>query len=189
MARTASSSRCWGSALRRESSAGAQVKRRCSWASVSWLPQLELQLGSHFTPQRRCGQGCLTTCCPNTAEGAVELVQLCLVGVQHLGSWLGFEPHLTFSCPNLNKGKLEEKRVRLTTFTVSNTGRRCVFSNVSSKRLHGRMHSRIGCICLTFPHCVFSNVSSDCMPQRMHSRIGCIFLFSPLGSQMSPRIA
>ena len=117
MARTASSSRCWGSALRRESSAGAQVKRRCSWASVSWLPQLELQLGSHFTPQRRCGQGCLTTCCPNTAEGAVELVQLCLVGVQHLGSWLGFEPHLTFSCPNLNKGKLEEKRVRLTTFT------------------------------------------------------------------------
>ena len=114
MARTASSSRCWGSALRRESSAGAQVKRRCSWASVSWLPQLELQLGSHFTPQRRCGQGCLTTCCPNTAEGAVELVQLCLVGVQHLGSWLGFEPHLTFSCPNLNKGKLEEKRVRLT---------------------------------------------------------------------------
>ena len=119
MARTASSSRCWGSALRRESSAGAQVKRRCSWASVSWLPQLELQLGSHFTPQRRCGQGCLTTCCPNTAEGAVELVQLCLVGVQHLGSWLGFEPHLTFSCPNLNKGKLEEKRVRLTTFTIS----------------------------------------------------------------------
>ena len=118
MARTASSSRCWGSALRRESSAGAQVKRRCSWASVSWLPQLELQLGSHFTPQRRCGQGCLTTCCPNTAEGAVELVQLCLVGVQHLGSWLGFEPHLTFSCPNLNKGKLEEKRVRLTTFTT-----------------------------------------------------------------------
>ena len=117
MARTASSSRCWGSALRRESSAGAQVKRRCSWASVSWLPQLELQLGSHFTPQRRCGQGCLTTCCPNTAEGAVELVQLCLVGVQHHGSWLGFEPHLTFSCPNLNKGKLEEKRVRLTTFT------------------------------------------------------------------------
>ena len=121
MARTASSSRCWGSALRRESSAGAQVKRRCSWASVSWLPQLELQLGSHFTPQRRCGQGCLTTCCPNTAEGAVELVQLCLVGVQHLGSWLGFEPHLTFSCPNLNKGKLEEKRVRLTTFTFSNS--------------------------------------------------------------------
>ena len=121
MARTASSSRCWGSALRRESSAGAQVKRRCSWASVSWLPQLELQLGSHFTPQRRCGQGCLTTCCPNTAEGAVELVQLCLVGVQHLGSWLGFEPHLTFSCPNLNKGKLEEKRVRLTTFTLSQT--------------------------------------------------------------------
>ena len=118
MARTASSSRCWGSALRRESSAGAQVKRRCSWASVSWLPQLELQLGSHFTPQRRCGQGCLTTCCPNTAEGAVELVQLCLVGVQHLGSWLGFEPHLTFSCPNLNKGKLEEKRVRLTTFII-----------------------------------------------------------------------
>ena len=117
MARTASSSRCWGSALRRESSAGAQVKRRCSWASVSWLPQLELQLGSHFTPQRRCGQGCLTTCCPNTAEGAVELVQLCLVGVQHLGSWLGFEPHLTFSCPNLNKEKLEEKRVRLTKAT------------------------------------------------------------------------
>ena len=121
MARTASSSRCWGSTLRRESSAGAQVRRRCSWASVSWLPQLELQLGSHFTPQRRCGQGCLTTCCPNTAEGAVELVQLCLVGVQHLGSWLGFEPHLTFSCPNLNKRKLEEKRVRLTTFTLSNS--------------------------------------------------------------------
>ena len=52
----------------------------------------------------------------------------------------------------------------------------CVFSNVSSKRLHERMHSHIGYICLAFLHCAFSNVSSNCLHQKRHSRIGCICL-------------
>ena len=56
----------------------------------------------------------------------------------------------------------------------------CGFSNVSSNCLHQRMHSDTGCICLTFLHCVFSNVSSNRLHKRIHSRIGCIFLFSPL---------
>ena len=50
----------------------------------------------------------------------------------------------------------------------------CVFSNVSSKRLHDRMHSHIGCISLTFRHCVFSNVSSNRLHKRMHNHNGCI---------------
>ena len=52
----------------------------------------------------------------------------------------------------------------------------CAFSNVSSKPLHNRIQSHIGCICLTFLHCAFSNVSSNCLPDRMHSHIGCICL-------------
>ena len=53
---------------------------------------------------------------------------------------------------------------------------RCVFSNVSSNHLTGRMHSRIGCIFLIFHHCVFSNVSSSRLPEWMQSCIGCICL-------------
>ena len=51
-----------------------------------------------------------------------------------------------------------------------------VFSNVSSKCLHRRMRSHIGCICSTFLRCVFSNVSSIDLPNRMHSHTGCIRL-------------
>ena len=39
----------------------------------------------------------------------------------------------------------------------------CVFLNGPSNRLHGRMQSRTGCICLTFLHCVFLNAVSDCL--------------------------
>ena len=51
-----------------------------------------------------------------------------------------------------------------------------MFSNVSSNGLHWRMHSHIGCICLTFLHCVFSNVSSNRLRDMMHTHIGCICL-------------
>ena len=34
----------------------------------------------------------MTSSCPNTTEGAVELVQLRLVGVQHLDVDWGFDP-------------------------------------------------------------------------------------------------
>ena len=50
----------------------------------------------------------------------------------------------------------------------------CVFSNVSLNGLHERMHSHIGCICLTFLHCELSYVSLTCLSQRMHSHIDCI---------------
>ena len=53
---------------------------------------------------------------------------------------------------------------------------RCVFSNVSSNLLPEKMHSHIGCTCLTFLHYAFSNVSSNCLPEKMHSHIGCIYL-------------
>ena len=43
----------------------------------------------------------------------------------------------------------------------------CVFSNVSSNDLPGRMHSHNGHICLTFLHCVFSSASANCLPRRM----------------------
>ena len=50
------------------------------------------------------------------------------------------------------------------------------------------LHSRIGCICLTFLHCVFSNVSSNRLHKRIHSRIGCIFfIFPTAGFQMTPQ--
>ena len=39
----------------------------------------------------------MTSSRPDPTEGAVELVQLRLVGVQHLDLGWGFEPHLTFS--------------------------------------------------------------------------------------------
>ena len=62
----------------------------------------------------------------------------------------------------------------------------CGFSNVSSNCLHQRMHSDTGCICLTFLHCVFSNVSSNRLHKRIHSRIGCIFfIFPTAGFQMT----
>ena len=50
----------------------------------------------------------------------------------------------------------------------------CVFLNVPSKRLNRRMQSYIGCICLIFLLYVLSNVSSNGLPQRMHSHIDCI---------------
>ena len=50
----------------------------------------------------------------------------------------------------------------------------CEFSNVSTKRLHKRMYSYIGCICCAFLHCAFSNVSSTRLPEMMHSHTGCI---------------
>ena len=37
----------------------------------------------------------------------------------------------------------------------------CVFSNVSSNGVLGRMHNHIGYICSTFLHCVFSNAYSN----------------------------
>ena len=52
----------------------------------------------------------------------------------------------------------------------------CAFSDVSSNCLPVRMHSHIGCICLTFLHCAFSNVSSNCLHKRKQSHIGCICL-------------
>merc|ERR1712213_197341 len=65
----------------------------------------------------------------------------------------------------------------------------CAFSNVSSYRLPEKMHSRIGCIYLTFLHCAFSNVASNCLHGRRHSHIGCIFLASLLCAlpQMFPQ--
>ena len=52
----------------------------------------------------------------------------------------------------------------------------CAFSNASSKSLHERMQSHIGCICLTFLHCAFSNVSSNGLHEKRHSHIGYICL-------------
>ena len=71
--------------------------------------------------------------------------------------------------------------------------------------------NHIDCICFTFLHCVFSNGSSNRLPEKMHSRIGCIhmtyisvrfqiwrskvalvafvWLFSTVCFQMSPQIA
>ena len=50
------------------------------------------------------------------------------------------------------------------------------FACVSQVGLPEWMHSRIGCICLTFPHCVFSYVCSNRLHMRMHNHIGCICL-------------
>ena len=52
----------------------------------------------------------------------------------------------------------------------------CVFLNVSSDVLPGKMHIRIGCICLVLLHCVFSNVSSNCLLEQMHNHRDCICL-------------
>ena len=53
----------------------------------------------------------------------------------------------------------------------------CVFLNVSSKNLCGRLRSHIECTCLIFLYCVFSNVASNCLPESMQSHTGCICLF------------
>ena len=50
----------------------------------------------------------------------------------------------------------------------------CVFSNVSSNCLQGKMCGHTGCICWTFPHCEFSNVDSKILDQSRQSHIGCI---------------
>ena len=56
-----------------------------------------------------------------------------------------------------------------------------LFSDVSSKHMHGKLQSHTGCIQLTLPHFAFQNVSSNRLPQRLQSYIGCICLaFSPL---------
>ena len=60
-----------------------------------------------------------------------------------------------------------------------------VFSNVSSRRLHSRMHSQIVYICLTFLHCVFSNVSLNYLPKQKQSYIGCICAFSNASGHLS----
>ena len=52
----------------------------------------------------------------------------------------------------------------------------CVFSNVPSKRWHKKKHSHIDCSCLTLLHGVFSNASSNYMPQRISNYSGCICL-------------
>ena len=66
--------------------------RRCSRASTSRLSQLDLKLGSHNTLQGSGGQGGLTSSRPDPTEVAIELVQLRLVGVQHLDVDWGFDP-------------------------------------------------------------------------------------------------
>ena len=90
MSRTTSSSRCWDSTLRRESFGSSRVGRRTSWTGISRLVELDFKLGNHFSPQGSGSQGGLTSSCPNSAEDAVELVQLRLVGVQHLEVDRGF---------------------------------------------------------------------------------------------------
>ena len=52
----------------------------------------------------------------------------------------------------------------------------CALSNVSSNRLHKKMHIHIGCICLAFLHCAFSNVPSNCLRGETQNCIGCICL-------------
>ena len=56
----------------------------CSGSGTSCLTKLDLKLGSKFAVKGRGGQGGLTTICPDTTEGVVELVQLPRVGVEHL---------------------------------------------------------------------------------------------------------
>ena len=56
----------------------------CSGSGTSCLSKLDLKLGSKFAVKGRGGQGGLTTSCPDTTEGVVELVQLPAVGVEHL---------------------------------------------------------------------------------------------------------
>ena len=56
----------------------------------------------------------------------------------------------------------------------------CVFSNVFSNGMTGRMQSHTSCICPIFLHCTFSKVASNCLLERRHNRIGCIFGCSPL---------
>ena len=90
VARTTNSSRCWGSRL--ESFGSAQMRRGRSRAGTRSLSQLDLKLGSHNTLHGSGGQGCLTSSRPDPTEVAIELVQLGLVGVQHL------EVDLTFFC-------------------------------------------------------------------------------------------
>ena len=66
------------------------------------------------------------------------------------------------------------KRMHNHTGCICLTFLHCAFSNELSKRLHGRMHNHTGCICLIFPHCVFSNASSNGLLDGMHSHTGCI---------------
>ena len=64
----------------------------------------------------------------------------------------------------------------------------CVFSYVSSSRQPELMHSRTGCICLSFLHCAFSYVSSNRLRDMMHTHIGCICLIflCPLSLSLKP---
>ena len=56
----------------------------CSGSGTSCLSKLDLKLGRKFAVKGRGSQGGLTTSCPDTTEGVVELVQLPKVGVEHL---------------------------------------------------------------------------------------------------------
>ena len=72
-----------------------------------------------------------------------------------------------------------------------------MLSNVSSNCLPKKMHSFIGCIYSIFPHCVFSNVSSKHLHERMHlciyasivTLVALVWLFPTVSFQMFPQIA
>ena len=52
----------------------------------------------------------------------------------------------------------------------------CASLNVFSNRLPVSRQSHIGCICLAFLHCAFSNVSPNCVLEKRHSHTGYICL-------------
>ena len=67
--------------------------------------------------------------------------------------------------------------------SATSYGWHLVFSNVSSNWLLEKRHSRIGYICLTFPHCVYLNVLSNCLPEtweEVYLHWLHLFDFSPL---------
>ena len=66
-----------------------------------------------------------------------------------------------------------------------------MFSNEPSNGLIDRMHSHIGCICVTFFHYVFLNESSNGLQKKMPNHIDCICLtFSKICVlKLGPQIA
>ena len=50
------------------------------------------------------------------------------------------------------------------------------FSNISSNGMPAGRKSHTVCICSSFLHCAFSNVSSKCLFEKKHSYIDCICL-------------
>ena len=61
----------------------------------------------------------------------------------------------------------------------------CALPNVSSKRLHEKRQSHIGCICLTFLHCAFSNDSPNCF--TLFTFVAFVWFFSTVRCQMCPQ--